>query len=130
MEPDGADARRPGPGLLYAGLAAAVAAAFLLSPEAMGRGPTVCAFRRATGVPCPGCGLTRSWVLAAHGRLPSAFGEHAFGPPTLAAAAFILSRGPSGLAGLGRGAGAQVAEGLLAAAWLGWAGRRMRRAAR
>lgn len=29
--------------------------------------PSVCGFKNATGLPCPGCGLTRSWVALAQG---------------------------------------------------------------
>lgn len=30
--------------------------------------PVLCGFRNLFGVPCPGCGLTRSFVFMAHGR--------------------------------------------------------------
>jgi hypothetical protein len=42
--------------------------------------PVVCGFRRFTGWPCPGCGLTRSFVFMAHGQLLAAFRVHALGP--------------------------------------------------
>jgi hypothetical protein len=42
--------------------------------------PVVCGFRRLTGWPCPGCGLTRSFVFAAHGQIGAAFGAHLLGP--------------------------------------------------
>jgi hypothetical protein len=42
--------------------------------------PVVCGFRRFTGWPCPGCGLTRSFVYAAHGQLAASFGAHVLGP--------------------------------------------------
>ena len=54
--------------VLYGCLTAAVTAATVLAPESVESLPTACAFRRVTGLPCPGCGLTRSWVLTAHGR--------------------------------------------------------------
>jgi hypothetical protein len=43
--------------------------------------PDVCLFYDFTGLPCPGCGLTRSFVCFAHGRIAEAFGWHLFGPP-------------------------------------------------
>jgi hypothetical protein len=39
-----------------------------------------CAFRRATGLPCPTCGLTRSTVLALHGNLGAAWHVMPAGP--------------------------------------------------
>lgn len=43
--------------------------------------PVLCTFRRVTGFPCPGCGLTRSFVFLAHGHLVDAFRMNLFGPP-------------------------------------------------
>ncbi len=59
---------------------AAVAASSLWTTHAVQHGPQLCPLRALTGLPCPGCGLTRSWVFAAHGDLASAFGFNAFGP--------------------------------------------------
>ncbi|MGV9711706.1 DUF2752 domain-containing protein [Gordonia sp. NPDC003424] len=63
-----------------AGGVAALAAAALWSPAGSGSGPDLCPFRRMTGLPCPACGLTRSWVALAHGDLSAAFGYNLFGP--------------------------------------------------
>ena len=41
--------------------------------------PNVCIFLRTTGLPCPGCGLTRSIVAAAHGNLALSFSYHRLG---------------------------------------------------
>lgn len=42
--------------------------------------PEMCAFHAMTGLPCPTCGITRSFAATAHGQLGLAFHEHAFGP--------------------------------------------------
>lgn len=42
--------------------------------------PILCGFRRLTGIPCPGCGLTRSFVYLAHGHPIDAFRMNVFGP--------------------------------------------------
>ncbi|KNX39578.1 hypothetical protein VV01_17955 [Luteipulveratus halotolerans] len=80
------------------GLIAAVTAAAVLPPAAAGSGPVLCPFRRLTGLPCPGCGLTRSWVDTAHGHLGSAFELNPFGPITfalaVAAVLMVLLRRP------------------------------------
>lgn len=57
----------------------AVATAFALTPDGVEDGPVICPFRRLTGLPCPGCGLTRSWVDLAHGQLGASFVQHPFG---------------------------------------------------
>ncbi|MGW0037537.1 DUF2752 domain-containing protein [Gordonia sp. NPDC003376] len=77
--------------LLVAGLGAAgLAAAALLDPIGIQHGPELCVFRRLTGLPCPGCGLTRSWVMTAHGDLGHAFSFNLFGPLTFAVAALVV----------------------------------------
>lgn len=35
--------------------------------------PGTCTFRKLTGVPCPGCGLTRSFISMGHGRIAEAW---------------------------------------------------------
>lgn len=42
---------------------------------------STCPFRFVTGLPCPGCGLTRSFLLVARGRLAEATRMHAFWIP-------------------------------------------------
>jgi len=42
--------------------------------------PSICPFQNLTGMPCPGCGLTRSFVCFAHGHFAEAFRYHALGP--------------------------------------------------
>src|SRR5688572_18622713 len=49
--------------------------------------PKLCAFYLTTGLPCPGCGLTRSVVSCAHGNWSAAVYYHPLGP--LVFAAFI-----------------------------------------
>jgi hypothetical protein len=42
--------------------------------------PFFCPFRTLTGIPCPGCGMTRSFLAIAKGNLSSAIGYNLFGP--------------------------------------------------
>ncbi len=39
-------------------------------------GGGLCIFRRATGFPCPGCGMTRAVLAALHGDFSAAFAYH------------------------------------------------------
>lgn len=41
--------------------------------------PPLCLFRAVTGLPCPGCGITRSVVDLAHGEISASFRHHPFG---------------------------------------------------
>lgn len=41
--------------------------------------PSVCPFHRLTGLPCPGCGLTRAFVCLAHGRFMESLHWHPIG---------------------------------------------------
>jgi Protein of unknown function (DUF2752) len=42
--------------------------------------PVLCPFRLLTGLPCPGCGMTRSLVSLAHGDLIGSLFFHPLGP--------------------------------------------------
>ena len=46
--------------------------------------PSTYSFRNLTGIPCPGCGLTRSMVAAAHGDINAGFHYNRLGPLVLA----------------------------------------------
>ena len=112
--------------LAIAGTAfACLSSAFVVSPATAETGPVVCPFRLATGLPCPGCGLVRSWVALAHGDVQTALSRHAFGPLLFGLAvvgviavayAFARRRAPFDLA-----ARAASAPGIaLATVWCGW----------
>jgi hypothetical protein len=45
--------------------------------------PTVCAFKLLTSLDCPGCGLTRALVLAAHAHFTESYFMHIWGIPLL-----------------------------------------------
>lgn len=90
-----------------------VAVAALLPPVAPGGGdglavagyrlPELCSLKATTGIPCPGCGLTRSWVSAVHGDLAGSAAHHPLGWLVLLYA---------------------LAQGVRHAAWLALPGRR------
>jgi hypothetical protein len=91
-------------GLAWAGVAAgAVAVAFVADPATIEDGPVICPFRLLTGLPCPGCGLTRSWVYLAHGQWADAWSANPFGVVTMVlAVAYVVAVGWSLLARRGR----------------------------
>ena len=53
---------------------------------------TICGFKNATGLPCPGCGLTHSFCALGKGNLLSAFEWNLLGPPLFVLFAFIWVR--------------------------------------
>jgi len=89
-------------------------AAFLMKPPPVPGGPTfvsgvplpgLCGFRSTARMPCPGCGLTRSWISAAHGRLATSAAYHRIGLPLMLYVGF---------------------QGLRQLVWLLWPGGRVR----
>jgi len=48
--------------------------------DTMGGGPVLCPLRFFMGIPCPGCGLTRSFCCLIHLELWSAVKYHVLGP--------------------------------------------------
>lgn len=63
--------------VVYVGLGLAALAAARFFPFHLL--PPVCALKRLTGQPCLGCGMTRSWVHMAHGRLLEAWLQNPLG---------------------------------------------------
>jgi hypothetical protein len=49
-----------------------------------------CAFRAVTGLPCPGCGMSRSVAALVSGHWREALAWHAFGPLAVAVAALMV----------------------------------------
>ena len=70
--------------LVFSAFAAvALALSFWSTPEGL---PSfeVCTFKSFTGLPCPGCGLTRGFCAVSHGRFRDASAFHAFSLPLYA----------------------------------------------
>lgn len=64
-------------------LPALLAACFFYYPAAF-TGPVLCPMPLVTGVPCPGCGITRALACATRGHLAEAFAFHPLWPLLLA----------------------------------------------
>lgn len=58
--------------------------------QSVDSGEPTCLLRILTGLPCPGCGMTRAWVHVAHGDVLTAFQYNLFGPLGMAVAAGIV----------------------------------------
>jgi hypothetical protein len=83
-------------------VAGAVAAGAAVVGSALDLG-TLCPLRRATGVPCPLCGLTTGVWAAVHADLPTAAASHPLALPALGLLAVAWTPwGPDLVAGLGR----------------------------
>jgi hypothetical protein len=79
--------------LLRGAILAALALAFVLKEEWLDASPALCLTKRMAGIPCPGCGLTHSWVAAAHGEFAQSLAANPFGLLLmLAASAWLLLR--------------------------------------
>ncbi|MFK7929647.1 MAG: DUF2752 domain-containing protein [Myxococcota bacterium] len=74
----------------------AITAAFILTPggERVALAgfeiPEACSIKLWLGVPCPGCGLTRSWVYFAHGEWWTSVSMNWMGPVLFLTAAFQI----------------------------------------
>jgi hypothetical protein len=84
--------------------------------------PEVCWWRRCTGVDCPGCGLTRSFVSLAHGDLSAAMHYHPLGVVLFVLVAAQLPYRLMQLARLARGHPPWTHPLLAAVLWLVTAG--------
>ncbi|MFZ2242283.1 MAG: DUF2752 domain-containing protein, partial [Gordonia amarae] len=68
-----------------------IGVACVASPAHIEDGPILCPFRMMTGLSCPGCGLTRSWVYTMHGDWAAAFGANIVGPLLIAAVVVLAA---------------------------------------
>jgi hypothetical protein len=93
-----------------------VAAAVALPRDAVGGSPVICPFRRVTGLPCPACGLTRSWQAAAQFQLADSLRYHPLGAATLVGAVAIALDESDGTPPFAERRGLRVAA---IAVWLG-----------
>lgn len=76
-----------GPLLVAGACALVLLLSFLLPPGGVPTwlpGLDTCGFHAATGLPCPGCGLTRAFIALAHGQLREAWRLHPFAFPLYA----------------------------------------------
>lgn len=110
--------------------AVAILIAFLWPVRSVEAGPGTCLLRTFVGIPCPGCGMTRSWVHLAHGDVTTAFFYNPFGIVFMAVAAIaavyvavalIRRRPPEGMLDLVRPTPAVI----LVTTWLTWSAYRI-----
>jgi hypothetical protein len=62
-----------------AGLGALALVLLAAALPSQGAGVPICLFRYVTGLPCPGCGLTRSFSCILHGEFERGYDLHPFG---------------------------------------------------
>jgi hypothetical protein len=67
---------------------AVFAVSALWSPSQL-PGVVLCPFRALTGLPCPGCGMTRAFCSISHGEFARAFGYNALAPFVFAGALLL-----------------------------------------
>ena len=105
---------------------AVFAVSALWSPSEL-PGVVLCPFRALTGLPCPGCGMTRAFCALGHGDLSGAFGYNALAPFVFAAALLLWAHAlatvlklDSARAALERLKPTQRAAGFMLAVTLAW----------
>lgn len=64
--------------VVWAGLTAVLLLSVVWRPSE--DGPVLCPFRALTGLPCPGCGMTRGFCALGDGDVRAAFGYNALSP--------------------------------------------------
>lgn len=69
--------RLTGPAVAAILAAAVLTISFIWSPQAL-PDVSLCFFHRTTGLPCPGCGLTRGFCALSHGRFTEAWALNPF----------------------------------------------------
>jgi hypothetical protein len=72
-------------------LALTAAAVAHLAANAVGLPGWVCPWKAATGIPCPGCGLTRATIHLVRGDVAGALHLHPFAPVAVAGIALIVA---------------------------------------
>src|SRR5207244_9617366 len=72
-----------------AGLGALALVLLAAALPSQGAGVPICLFRYLTGLPCPGCGLTRSFSCILHGDFVRGYDYHPFGYLLLPLSVFV-----------------------------------------
>jgi hypothetical protein len=71
-----------------------------------------------TGLPCPTCGLTRSWIALLHARLGESVSLHPLGPVTVVAALLLVVGAHKRFPDLAARLRSRAVLGAAAVAWL------------
>ena len=107
-----------GPISLRLAAAAALLVALLIPAGSIDHGPVWCPFRLLTGLPCPACGLTRSWVAFVHGRIGDSIAFNPFGPLTVIVAVLLVVGVHKRFPGVTRRLQSRPVVGALVGVWL------------
>jgi hypothetical protein len=77
-----------------------------------------CGMRQAFGIPCPGCGMTRSVLLTLHGDVGAALAVNPVGPVFVAGLLLLASAFATGRAWRATAVYGGATAGLLVANWI------------